>query len=444
VPAADLNPAEATVAFNAMDRTVHRRPGHAFALARSSARISGYEYMSGENLVPWFQGDGAHYLYLSGQDQTHAYGVDYYTTVSPYRLAGVTAPVEDRKTVPELYGVQWYDNPAAGFTSSSESQNTYVYFPRGTNAHSGGAVLGAYGAAGLVQSDDVAYAAKQAGQLPADFVVYRNASATKSWFLLDDEIVVLAAGVGDRTGRAVSTTVDTRIAAPTDAVTLTGRLRDNRPWTAGAGAADLRWLRYANATENTAVGYALLDLDRHPATVHLDTVARSRRAVRLTNPDTTATKRVFAVSVEQPVGARPTSLAYALVPHATETQLARYARGPLSVLTNTTSTQAIRHTALKLLAANTFTPGTHRIDTLLVDGPASVLLQEQPHGTLSLAVSDPTMSRDTLSLTILGRPLRETAPVAGVTVRRVVGGTRVDVATRHAYGRSFTVALRPR
>ncbi len=45
-------------------------PGYAFALARNSERISKYEYMSGENLMPWFQGDGAHYLYLAGQDQT--------------------------------------------------------------------------------------------------------------------------------------------------------------------------------------------------------------------------------------------------------------------------------------------------------------------------------------------------------------------------------------
>ena len=44
-----------------------------FALARSSDRISKYEYMSGENLMPWFQGDGAHYLYLSGQDQAQTY-----------------------------------------------------------------------------------------------------------------------------------------------------------------------------------------------------------------------------------------------------------------------------------------------------------------------------------------------------------------------------------
>src|SRR5690606_35375025 len=83
ISAADLNPPARSVAFNAMDRAVHRRPGYAFALARSSERISKYEYMNGENLMPWFQGDGAYYLYLAGEDQREVYGIDYFTAVSP-------------------------------------------------------------------------------------------------------------------------------------------------------------------------------------------------------------------------------------------------------------------------------------------------------------------------------------------------------------------------
>ncbi len=355
-PAQDLNPARQHTAFNAMDRTVHRRPGYAFALARSSTRISGYEYMSGENLMPWFQGAGAHYLYLSGQDQTQAFGVDFFTTVSPYRLPGVTAPVETRETVPELYGTAWYDNPAAGFTSSSVSQNTYVYFPVGTDPHSGGARLGAYGATGLVLASDAAYAAKQAGLLPDDFVAYRSADATKSWFMFDDEIAVLAAGVGDGAGRAVTTTLDARIAAPGDAVTLTGEQRGGAPWS-GTGTAPLAWLRYADAAQGTAVGYAFLDLGGRRPTVALDTVSASRRVIRTSNPDTTVTKQVFSVRVDQPAGAPHTAFAYALVPGATEARLRSYARGPLTVLANTTRLQAVRHTGLGLLAANAFTAG---------------------------------------------------------------------------------------
>ncbi|MER7787300.1 polysaccharide lyase family 8 super-sandwich domain-containing protein [Streptomyces sp. NPDC097640] len=439
IAAQDLNPAERNVAFNAMDKTVHRRPGYAFALARSSPRISKYEYMNGENLMPWFQGDGAHYLYLSGQDQTQAYGVDYFTTVSPYRLAGVTAPVETRRTVPELYGGLWYDNPERGFTSSSESQNTYVYFPRGAGGLSGGACLGAYGAAGLVQADDVAYAAQQAGTLPDDFIAYRNARATKSWFMLDDEIVVLAAGVGDPAGRAMTTTVDTRVSGVSGVALPSGRLRDGSPWS-GTGTAPLAWLRYADAGQGTAVGYVFLEGQR--PTVALDVVTRSRRAVRLSNPDTMVTKQVFSVSFEQPAGAPPAAMAYALVPNASERQLMSYARGPVSVLVNTARVQAVRHRGLGLVAANAFTPGAHRAGPLSIDGPASVILREGRSGTVSVAVADPTTERDTVSVVIRGRALRTVTADEGVRVDRVRGGTRIRVSTRHAYGRSFTATLR--
>ncbi|AXK35125.1 silent information regulator protein Sir2 [Streptomyces armeniacus] len=449
VPAADLNPPERSSAFNAMDRTVHRRPGYAFALARSSDRISKYEYMSGENLLPWFQGDGSHYLYLAGQDQAESYGVDYFTAVSPYGLAGVTAPVERRRSVPELYGKPYYDNPGhpLNFTPSSESQNTYVYFPRGTNGHSGGAVLGAYGTAAMVQSDDVAYAERD--RLPDDFTVYRNASATKSWFLLDDEIVVLAAGVGDRAGRAVTTTVDARTAAPGDRVDLTGAEADGSPW-AGTGTARLRWLRYANATRGTAVGYAFLSpsaASAPPVSVALETVTRSRRVVRTANPDTPVTRQVFDASFRQEPGARALALAYALVPHATEGALRAYGDGPLTVLANTPRLQAVRHRGLGFVGANSFTPGGHSVAGLRLDGPASVLVRRTGGGDRSVnrvtvAASDPTMGRDRVGVLLRGRRLSPVSADPGVRCRSVPGGTLLHFPTRHAYGRTFTVTLR--
>jgi len=438
IPAKDLNPGSRSVAFNAMDKNVHRRPGYAFALARSSDRISKYEYMSGENLLPWFQGDGSHYLYLAGQDQTQAFGVDYYTTVSPYRLAGVTAPVETRHTVPELYGTQWYDNPPT-FTSSSVPQNTYVYFPTGTNRFSGGATLGAYGTAGMIQSNDVAYAAKQAGLLPADFVVYRNAEATKSWFMLDDEIVVLAAGVGDQAGRAVTTTVDSRTAGASDQVTVTGSRWDGSLWS-GSGTGDVRWLRYANGSQGTAVGYVFLD--QQEVTVGLDKVTRSRRVIRSSNPDTAVTKNVFGVSVEQPAGARLSSLAYALVPNAGEQQLQSYAGGPLTVVRNNARVQAIKHTGLGLTAANVFVQGWQEASRLSIDGPASVIMRELPDGTTTVAVSDPTMDRDQISVIIRGRSLSQVSTDSGISVSSVPGGTLLQVNTHQAYGRSLTATLR--
>ncbi|MGP3985907.1 polysaccharide lyase family 8 super-sandwich domain-containing protein [Streptomyces sp. 3N207] len=452
VPAADLNPAARCTAFNAMDRTVHRRPGHAFALARSSERISKYEYMNGENLLPWFQGDGAYYLYLAGEDQRDAFGVDYYTTVPPHGLAGVTAPDEQRKSVPELYGKPYYDNPdhPLHFTPSSESQNTYVYFPRGTDRHSGGAVLGAYGTVGMVQSDDIAYAERD--RLPDDFTVYRNATATKSWFLLDDEIVVLAAGVGDGEGegggRAVTTTVDARIAAPDAIVRISAERAGGGRWSSATGTERLRWLRYADETRGSAVGYVFLGspgADRHPVTVALETVTRSRRVVRTANPDTAVTRQVFRAAFRQEAGAAPRSFAYALVPHATERDLRAYGAdgGPLAVLANTTRLQAVRHTGLGLLAVNSFGDGRRTVAGLALDGPASVLVRRGGgNGRVTVAASDPTMRRDRLTVLLRGRRLRPVSSVPDVRVGPAPGGTLLSIRTRHAYGRSFAVTLR--
>ncbi|MBP0458132.1 polysaccharide lyase family 8 super-sandwich domain-containing protein [Streptomyces montanisoli] len=442
VPAADLAAGSVNAAFCAMDRTVHRRPGFAFALARSSSRVSAYEYMSGENLMPWFQGDGAHYLYLTGQDQSRFFGADHFTAVSPYRLAGVTAPVETRRTVPELYGTQWYDNPAAGFTSSSEAQNTYVYFPRTTALWSGGASLDGYGAAGLVQGQHADYAAKRAGELPGDFVAYRGAEATKSWFMLDEEIVVLVAGAGDRAGRAVSTTLDTRIADPDSDVTLTARRRDHRPFSPGGRPAPLEWLRYADDSANAAVGYVFLD--GPSPTAGLETVTHSRRLVRAANPDTPVTKQVFSLVYEQPAGAPFLTAAHVLVPHATERALAAYrARREVTVLANTARVQAIEHRGLGLTAVNVFASGTHRAAGVSVEGPASVLVRRTRRGGgVTVALADPTTRRDRVEVVLRGRTLGAVTADDGVRVSRVPGGTRVVADTRQAYGRSLTATLR--
>lgn len=436
---ADLNAGPRTVAFNAMDKSVHRRPGYAFALARSSDRISKYEYMLGENLMPWFQADGAYYLYLTGQDQTNAFGVDFYAAVSPYRLPGVTSPVEQRHSVPELYDELWYENPdhPLHFTSSSESQNKYVYFPRGTNVYSGGATLGAYGAAGMVQSDDVPYVDKQAGVLPEDFVVYQNAAATKSWFMLDDEIVVLAAGISGRGGRDAVTTLDSRIADPADTVAVTGALRDGTPWS-GAGIGEFAWLRWVNDDDAAAVGYVLLD--EQQVTVSLDEVTTSRRVVRTRNSDAPITKRVFGASIDHSANPDPAKVAYALVPNADEARLRRYAGGPLSVLANNERVQAIKHTGLGLIAANTFSDRWHHASRIAIEGQASVLVHED-RGEMRVSVSDPTMNRDTVRVIVRGRPMTLDTSDEGVSARRVPGGTMLEVATHQAYGRSFTATL---
>jgi len=225
----------------------------------------------------------------------------------------------------------------------------------------------------------------------------------------------------------VVTTVDSRIAAPSDDVVLTGVSRDGRPWS-GPGTADLSWLRYANRTEGTSVGYVFLDRQR--VTADLTPVTRSRRVVRTSNPDTPVTKNVLGVTVSPHDNA-----AYALIPNAPARPTTR-----VRVLANDRRTQAVAHPGLHLVGVNTFTDGWHRADRVSIQGPAAVLLQRKD-GKTTVAVSDPTMNRTSIDVLIAGS-LHQVAADDGVEIRHVPGGTRVRVTTNQAYGRTFTATLR--
>lgn len=431
VAAKNLVAPVSTHAFNAMERNVHLRPGYGFSLSRSSVRVSKYEYMSGENLRPWFSGDGAHQLYLAAQDQTRAFGVDEQVVVSPYGRPGTSAPVEDRKTIPELYGTAWYDNPDQGFTSSSESQNHFVYFPLGTNQHSGGATLGAYATTALVLSDDAARLAAARGELPPDFISYANARGTRSWFMFDDEIVVLSAGVGDRT-RAVTSTVDARMGATTDSIMVSGQA-GGRPVGAGEHPG-LSWAHWDNRTTGARVGYRFLS----PTDASLSSAARSGtlRDVRTANPATTVTRHVFSLATLTGPG-HAASYAWMLLPGATVEDTAR--DRPITVLANTSILQAVRHDGLGLTMVNTFDERSHHVGGLRVKGAASVVVHEQD-GTVSVAVSDPLFTQRSITVEVDGSFTTSTADET-VRVDARPNKTVLTVATFQSHGASHTATL---
>ena len=71
------------------DRTVHRGDGYTFGIAMFSERIHNFEGKErDENREGWYTGAGATYLYL---DNDLAQYTDYYPTIDPTRLPGITA-----------------------------------------------------------------------------------------------------------------------------------------------------------------------------------------------------------------------------------------------------------------------------------------------------------------------------------------------------------------
>jgi hyaluronate lyase len=138
--------------FPRMDRALHLRPGWGFALSMSSNRRENYESIGAENLRGWYTGDGMTYLYNADLAQ---YADNYWSTVNPYRLPGTTVDTQFR---------------ADGSGDGYRSTNTWV----------GGASLqNLFGVSGMQFS-----------------ATNTTLTATKSWFMFDDEVVLIPCSLG--------------------------------------------------------------------------------------------------------------------------------------------------------------------------------------------------------------------------------------------------------
>lgn len=72
------------------------------------------------------------------------------------------------------------------------------------------------------------------------------------------------------------------------------------------------------------------------------------------------------------------------------------------------------------------------------------VLVRQVGRDLTIAVSDPTMSRQEVTVLIQGPHLTPVAADDGVDVRRVPGATMITATTDQTYGASLTATLAPR
>lgn len=426
-----------SVVFNAMDRNFQRADDFTFALSRSSDRIAKYEYMSGENLKPWFQGDGAFYLYLSGVDQTKQYGIDYFSTVDPYRLPGTTVPKETRKTIMELYdGSQFYPK----YTASSVEQNDYVYFPVGTNTFSGSVVLKDAGVsmAGMQLGDENGYAAKKAGKLPEDFVAYKNATGNKSWFMMEDKIVFMGSGIGDANQREVTTTIDNRMMAPDAKVTVSAQGRDGKPVAVQEGAFDLQWLSYQDDSIQAKVGYYFPESKK--IQIKTPTVQGEQKNVRNVAGQKAypVTKKYFTMTYEHGKTVED-KYSYVILPNGTADKMKQYAAKPdVKILENSKNIHAVQDTEGQITAVNFFAAG--KAAGIQAAKPACVLMKKAD-GKITIALSDPLFRQEQIDLVLdipNAKVLAKNEKIEAVCKKNQV---ELKFHTKQLYGKTLEITL---
>ncbi|MBI5773280.1 MAG: hypothetical protein HZA89_06000, partial [Verrucomicrobia bacterium] len=374
--------------FGSMDRAVHLRPGWGFALSMSSSRIYNYESINTENLHGWFTGDGVTYLY---NHDLAAFSDEYWPTVDPYRLPGTTVGTIAR--------------------ADSSGQSTLS-----SKNWAGGATLGINGSAGMELD---AYGS--------------SLTAKKSWFMFDNEVVCLGAGITSTNSYSIETTVENRkiSAASTNYFTADGALQSfDLGWSTNFPGAS--WAHLGGAGGYYFPGGANVNALRESRTnswsdINID---------GLTNP---MTKNYLTLWFDHGVKPTNATYSYVLLPNFSASEVSAYAAAPgVEILANSTNVQAAKQTSANIIAANFWNDGTRTVDLITVNKKSAVLTRETPIG-IEVAVADPTQANSgSITVTLNRAATSVQFADAGVTVNQLSPTIQLTVNVASAAGKTFS------
>lgn len=334
--------------YPTMDRISHQRPDFAFGLSLFSDRISSYETESGENKKGWYTGHGMTYLYNNDLTQ---FGDSFWPTVNPKRLPGITVDA----------GLARADLDGGSY------RNTYNWV--------GGTELG-----GLYGTGGMQYDAFNA-----------TLKAQKSWFMFDDEVVALGAGVSSTDNRTIETIVENRKlnGSGSNALTVNGTAKSTAlGWSETMSG--VNWAHLAGNTAGSDIGYYF------PGGATIKGLREARTgAWSDINPNgstTPITRNYMNLLFDH--GANPVdkTYAYVLLPNKSTAQVGSYANSPdITVLANTRQVQAVKENSLNIVAANFWSNIVQTVDILTSDKKSSVMVREVGN-ELDVSLSDPTQS----------------------------------------------------
>ncbi len=384
--------------FPAMDCIVSWRTNFCLALRMSSSRIYNFESFSGENLHGWFTGDGMAYLYLGNPD-TQFTG-DFWPTVDAYHLPGTT---EEQFARPAPVNNSAY---GAGTTTSQ----SWV---------GGAQVAKTYGAAGMSVA---AYGT--------------SLTAKKSWFMFDNEIVCLGAGITcvDGKGEVDTTVEDRRLgSSPTQNFTVNGFV--NPPvmgWSSNLTATT--WC----ALDGTGGYYFPGGATNLHAGFVSNTGAWSTIDVNDTVSPNTNTDNYMTLWFNHGTNPTNSTYAYVILPNYTASGMATYTASPdMVVLTNTSNVQAASKPSLGVVAANFWVDGTNSAGLITVNKKSSVITSANIF-QIAVGVSDPTQTnRGSISVTLNRAATGVLSMDPGVTVVQLSPQIILSVNVSGAAGKSF-------
>lgn len=371
-----------------MDRVVHRTEDYLFALSMYSERIQNTEIMNDENRFGWHQNNGMTYIY----DEDKQYTENYWNTVNPLRLPGTTV-------VPVNIGTGKPDG--SGFAQGGDfcSKESWV----------GGTSIGNYGVSGMSFSGETQGIA---GDAPVSYAP--DLKGKKSWFMFDDEMVCLGAGITNKNMELpVETTIENKKlrkdgsnqllvnGEKTEIPVKEANVKELVERTADVSGTSFEQVNWAHLEGNQSVGTGYYFPEENTEIqVRRGQTTGSWKDVGTFEGE--STENYMEMWVDHGKNPENASYSYVLLPETSAEETENYAQAPkVTILENSSEVQAVRHETLKIIGTNFWQEQGGSVEGITSDKAASVMLQETEQGTVKISVSDPTMkNKGNIQLTL--------------------------------------------
>lgn len=338
--------------YPAMDRVVYRGDDWTFSLAMHSSRLGNFECMNNENKQGWFTGDGMGYLYNGQLDHYQ----DYWPAVNRYRLEGTTV---DNQLMSDCSGQR---NQIRG---GRQTQMDWV----------GSVALKEIGAAGMAFSN------------------WDNTlTANKSWFMFEDEIVMLGSDISSTTQADITTTVMNRKLAEVGNNKL---FVNGKRWQPQLShTMKLRTLTLSNnELDDADISYVFLQ----PTTVTVEQQLRSGDWSEIGTRSGQVSANFVAATIEQTP--QNDHYAYVLLPNADKEDAQEFVEEmPIKVRRNDHLAHIVTHKDEEITAANVWTDQAVVITKQITAVSKMAIMVEKDDRELNIVVSDPLQTQTMLHI----------------------------------------------
>lgn len=382
--------------FASMDRVVAIRSNFTFGISMSSSRIANYEAINNGNLHGWFQGDGMTYLY-TGKTESQFSG-NFWATVDPYHLPGTTIETNSHAN-------------AAGEAKTTDQ-----------NWVGGAQVAKTYGVAGMSMHS-----------------WNTTLFGRKSWFMFDNEIVCLGAGITCGGPAEVHTVAENRKLGSglTNSLVVNGlAIAPAVGWSSNLSNVSASWVALGGAG-----GYYFpAGSSNLQANITANTGSWSQ--INAGDSSTSRTDNYLRLLFNHGLNPSDAGYAYVILPTMNSVAVSNYANSPdIVILTNSAFAQAVKKPTLGVVAANFWTNGTSSVDLITVNDKSSVITYESSN-SIFIGIADPTQTnKGTLTITLNRAAQTIASRDPEVTVVQLSPKIILLVNVNNSHGKSFQAAL---